>query len=465
MPVRRRTSAMTGAIRGSATPSAWWPALAGLVRGPRKLKTVGTPSSRRGAAAWRNDGWNTGAKQKPMFTSPMVAATASGGRAMATPRASSRSALPQRPEAARLPCLATRWPAPTATSAARVETLKVPARSPPVPQVSSSGPGTANGAAAASMALTRPVTSSAVSPLIRRAVAKAAIWAGVASPASTDPMAAPACSSLRSSRRSSGPSTVGQANRSDTASSRVPSMLSAPSLTSEMRKDTIKQPGHARQGQRVDQQPRVSGLAAAMGADEAPELLLAAASLPGRLPLEGVEGPKLALGLDDLFHRGGANTADQLVLQGGAAAGEPEGFQCRATGGGAGPPAVAAEVGLPPGVAEAGQPDVHAPGTEPRQEAPDVPRPAHGHDGNAFGGKVPTTALRERLERDLVAAPLDKHDRQRSLAASCLRHVLGDREHGPGQVGLVAGAGGLSRVAEGGPGPGLVGGQRDGGAA
>src|SRR4029453_13724194 len=133
MPVRPRTSAMTGAIRGSATPSAWWPALAGLVRGPRKLKRVGTPSSRRGTAAWRNEGWKTGAKQKPMPTSSTVAATPSGGRAMTTPSASSRSALPQRPEAARLPCLATRWPAPTAPSAARAGTFKVPPRPRPAP--------------------------------------------------------------------------------------------------------------------------------------------------------------------------------------------------------------------------------------------------------------------------------------------------------------------------------------------
>src|SRR5215213_3365211 len=89
---------MTGAIRGSATPRAWWPARAGLVRGPRKLNTVGTPSSRRGTAAWRKAGWNTGAKQNPMLTSSMVAATPSGGRAIATPRPSSRSALPQRLE-------------------------------------------------------------------------------------------------------------------------------------------------------------------------------------------------------------------------------------------------------------------------------------------------------------------------------------------------------------------------------
>ena len=41
------TPAMTGAIRGSATPTACAPGRAGLSSGPRKLNTVGMPSSRR----------------------------------------------------------------------------------------------------------------------------------------------------------------------------------------------------------------------------------------------------------------------------------------------------------------------------------------------------------------------------------------------------------------------------------
>ena len=63
------TSAITGAIRSSATPIADADGRAGLVSGPRKLNTVGTPSSLRAAAAWRIAGWKTGAKQKPMPTS------------------------------------------------------------------------------------------------------------------------------------------------------------------------------------------------------------------------------------------------------------------------------------------------------------------------------------------------------------------------------------------------------------
>ena len=60
---------------------------------------------------------------------------------MFTPSASNRSALPQRLETDRLPCLATRTPHAATTSAATVETLNVWARSPPVPHVSNTSPG------------------------------------------------------------------------------------------------------------------------------------------------------------------------------------------------------------------------------------------------------------------------------------------------------------------------------------
>jgi hypothetical protein len=180
-----------------------------------------------------------------------------------------------------------------------------------------------------------------------------------------------------------------------------------------MRKDAIERPRHAREVQRVDQHPRVADLAAAVGADEAPELRLAAPSLPRRLLLEGAERSKLALSLDDLFHSGGTKAADQLVLQVGDADVEPEGFHVGPTqvGTEAGPLQTAPEVDLLAGVTQARQPDVQAPRTEQLKEASDAPGTAHRHDGNAFRGKVSTTALSQRLERDLVAAPLDKHNR------------------------------------------------------
>src|SRR5919204_1388077 len=120
--------------------------------------------------------------------------TPSGPRAMSTPSASSTSALPDRLEAARFPCFATGMPAPAATMAAAVEILKVPARSPPVPQVSMVPSGTSSGVAWVRIDSTNPVISSTVSPLARRAIKRPAVWTGVASPAITWSMTSRACS-------------------------------------------------------------------------------------------------------------------------------------------------------------------------------------------------------------------------------------------------------------------------------
>src|ERR1035438_5100014 len=120
-----------------------------------------------------------------MPISRMARPTSAGGTAIAIPNASSRSALPQRLDMERLPCLATRTPAPAATNAAMVEILKVDAQSPPVPQVSSSGspPGPQSmGAATSRMARANPTSSSTLSPFIRKATRNAAIWGWLAWP-------------------------------------------------------------------------------------------------------------------------------------------------------------------------------------------------------------------------------------------------------------------------------------------
>jgi hypothetical protein len=181
-----------------------------------------------------------------------------------------------------------------------------------------------------------------------------------------------------------------------------------------MSKQTIYRLRHARELQRVDQQPRVPELAAAVGAEEAPKLLLAGPSSPGRLPLERAKRSKLTLRLDDLFHTGGTKAADQLVLQIGDAHIEPECLHLGPTevGTEAGPLQTAPEVALLTSVTQPRQPDGQPPRTEPLQEVPDVPGTAHRHHGNALSGKTATTALSERLERDLVAAPLNQHDRR-----------------------------------------------------
>lgn len=104
---------------------------------------------------------------------------------------------------ARLPCLATLSPAPATTKAVVVDTLKVPAPSPPVPTVSTKSSPSARARQATGVALSRitraaPAISARHSPFMRRATRKAPIWAGVACPSMIWSMAAIICSSLRS---------------------------------------------------------------------------------------------------------------------------------------------------------------------------------------------------------------------------------------------------------------------------
>ena len=137
-PRWRITPSMRSARLASASPTTSRRTCAGLAIGPRMLKTVGTPSSRRAGPAWRMAGWNRGAKQNAMPAASMQLATSSGVSSRRTPSASSRSAAPHADDAARLPCLHTGTPAPATTNEARVETLMVWLRSPPVPTMSTS---------------------------------------------------------------------------------------------------------------------------------------------------------------------------------------------------------------------------------------------------------------------------------------------------------------------------------------
>jgi hypothetical protein len=209
-PRRASTPAMIGAIFASAHPIAWAAGLTGLASGPRTLNVVPMASSRRGTAAWRSAGWNAAAKQKVIPTCSARRATWSGGRSSRMPSASSTSAEPAWLEADRLPCLTTRAPAPAATIAAMVEMFTLIDRSPPVPTTSSDRPGMVSRVATSYIASSRPVTSSIVSPLLRRATAKPAIWAGVAAPASTSPIAQAVWSLVRSRRWTRAPRTSPQ---------------------------------------------------------------------------------------------------------------------------------------------------------------------------------------------------------------------------------------------------------------
>src|SRR5216684_4130587 len=144
-----------------------------------------------------------GAKRNPIPASSMQRATPSGPRSIFTPSCSRTSAEPHRDEAARLPCLATFTPHAAATIAANVEMLKVARPSPPVPHVSRRSPSTSIGVARARAVRANPVISSTVSPFIRKATMKPAIWMGVASPRMIVSKAAAASASVSDSHLTS----------------------------------------------------------------------------------------------------------------------------------------------------------------------------------------------------------------------------------------------------------------------
>ena len=138
---------------------------------------------------------------KPTPTVSMHSATCSGVSCSATPAASSRSALPERLETARLPCLATLPPAAATTKVQAVEMLKVPVASPPVPTMSTTcSPSTFTPVASSRITCAAAAISSTVSPFMRRPIRNPPICAGVASPVMIRRITVVICSGVRSRR-------------------------------------------------------------------------------------------------------------------------------------------------------------------------------------------------------------------------------------------------------------------------
>jgi hypothetical protein len=175
----------------------------------------------------------------------------------------------------------------------------------------------------------------------------------------------------------------------------------------------VEGPRHSFKIQRPDELGSRLDLPAALGAEEAPELFLVAPSSPGGLVLEGAERVEFTLCLEHLFHGGGAERADQLILQVCLADVETESFHAGPSevGAEAGPLEATLEVALLARVAESSKSHVEAPGTKTIQEASDVPGSPDGHDGNALGFEVPASAPGQGFEGELVADPFDKHRR------------------------------------------------------
>ena len=142
-------------------------------------KAEGTTDRRRGSQV---RGGSVGANRNPMPASSTQARTTSSAGSSRTPSASSRSAEPTDDEAERLPCLATGTPHPATAKAAMVETFTLCSWSPPVPTMSiASGP-IENVVAQSIIASTKPIISSAVSPLAVSAVRKLAMSTGSTRP-------------------------------------------------------------------------------------------------------------------------------------------------------------------------------------------------------------------------------------------------------------------------------------------
>src|ERR687896_456609 len=180
-----------------------------------------------------------------------------------------------------------------------------------------------------------------------------------------------------------------------------------------MSEHTVQRARHLGEIERLDEQARVSDLPPAAAPHEAPKLRLEGASLPGRLLLQGAERSEVTLSVDDLFHGGRPEGADQLLLQVCDAHVEPESFHIGASevGADAGPLETAPEVALLCGITETGQPDVQSPRAKALQESSDGLRAPDRHDGDALSFEIPATALSQRFERALVADPFNEHDR------------------------------------------------------
>ena len=180
--------------------------------------------------------------------------------------------------------------------------------------------------------------------------------------------------------------------------------------------------------ERFDEQPRVPDLAAAACSHEATQLLLDGAIVLGRLLLHDPERAEITLGLDHGFDRGGAERADQLVLEIENAHVEADGLhsgtvQVRPE---AGSLETADEVAFLADVAEAGETDVDTIGSEQTHELGNRLGAADRHDGDAVCRQAAPAALGQDLDRDSIADAFDEHDPAQSVAG-------GERELGSGK--------------------------------
>src|SRR4030065_37216 len=130
------------------------------------LKKVLTPISRLGPRTFFIELWNTGANMKPTPLDDRQLSTSSRPRSTGSPSADKTSADPHLLDTDLLPCFATVTPAPATTKDAAVLMLNELEPSPPVPQRSTVPSGALTLVASSRIAMTNPLSSCSVSPLI-----------------------------------------------------------------------------------------------------------------------------------------------------------------------------------------------------------------------------------------------------------------------------------------------------------
>src|SRR5438552_99869 len=208
---------------------------------------------------------------------------------------------------------------------------------------------------------------------------------------------------------------MGQCHRLGRRTSQMGTGRSSSPGTKRVSKHAVQRPRYLRKIERLDEQTCVAELPAVGAAHEAPQLSFDSLASPGRLFLEGTEGSEVALRVEDGFDRGGAESADQLVLQIFDADVEAQPFHIEAGEMRAepGPLEAAPEHDLLTCVTETGQPRTRPLRAEASQEAPNRLRAPDRHDRDSLIVEIATAAGSEGRERDLVADSFDEHDRTR----------------------------------------------------
>jgi hypothetical protein len=137
------------------------------------------------------------------------------------------------------------------------------------------------------------------------------------------------------------------------------------------------------------------------------------------LLLKGAETARLALSVDDLFHAGATERADELILEVGLAHVEPERFQLGAIDGRSDSAALecAPERVFLPGIAETGDLDA---GLDVPEGVTERMSSSDCDNGDALGAEVAPAAFGQGLDGEPVAHPLHEYHGARRHAGIVL---------------------------------------------